>query len=97
MRVPSSTPAGILTESVRSRVTRPEPPHFSQGFSIVWPRPPQLGHVRSMAKKPCWARTRPCPAQVLQIAGFEPALAPEPAQPSQVAKVGSLIVAVLPL
>jgi len=35
-----------------------------------------------MAKKPCWARTRPCPAHVLQIVGFEPALAPVPPQPS---------------
>jgi hypothetical protein len=32
----------------------------------------------------------------LHVVGFEPAFAPEPAQPSQVAEVGSLIVAVLP-
>ena len=37
-----------------------------------------------MAKKPCWARTRPWPAQVWQVVGLEPALAPEPPQASQV-------------
>ena len=63
---------------------------------MVWPRPWQVGQVRSMAKKPCCARTRPWPAQVLQVAGLEPALAPEPAQVSQVTEVGSLIVAFLP-
>src|SRR5664280_3892639 len=78
MRVPSSTPAGTLTDSVRSRVTRPAPPQRSHGLSIVTPRPPQVGQVRSMAKKPCWARTRPWPAQVLQVVGLEPVLAPEP-------------------
>ena len=34
--------------------------------------------MRSMAKKPCCARTRPWPPQVLQVTGFEPARAPEP-------------------
>ncbi len=94
--MPSSTPAGMLTESVRSRVTRPEPPHFSQGLSIVWPRPWQVGQVRSIAKKPCCARTRPCPAQVLQVVGLEPAFAPVPEQVSQDTAVGILIAAVLP-
>ena len=35
MRVPSSTPAGMLTESVRSLVLRPVPAHFSHGVSIA--------------------------------------------------------------
>src|SRR5271167_4832899 len=96
MRVPSSTPAGTLTDSVRSRVTRPEPPQRSHGLSIVWPRPWHVGQVLSIAKNPCCARTRPWPAQVLQVVGFDPAFAPEPEQVSQVSEVGSLIVAVLP-
>src|SRR5271170_7932373 len=87
MRVPSSTPAGTLTESVRSLVTRPAPEHLSHGFSIVCPRPLQEGQVRSMAKKPCCARTRPWPPQVLQVTGLEPARAPEPAQASQATEV----------
>ena len=44
MRVPSSTPAGTLTDRVRSRVTRPAPAQF--------------GQVRSIEKKPCVARER---------------------------------------
>ena len=96
MRVPSSTPAGTLTDSVRSRVTRPEPEHLSQGFSMVWPRPWQDGQVRSMAKKPCCARTRPWPPQVRQVTGFEPARAPDPEQASQLTEVGILMVAFLP-
>ena len=49
-----------------------------------------------MAKKPCCARTRPCPPQVLQVAGLEPARAPEPEQASHATEVGMRIVAVLP-
>ena len=64
---------------------------------MVWPRPWQVGQVRSMAKKPCWARTRPWPAQVRQVTGLEPGFAPEPGQASQATLVGSLIEAFLPL
>ena len=78
MRVPSSTPAGTFTESVFSFCTRPDPLHERQGFSITWPDPPQPGQVRSMVKKPCWARTLPIPRQVGQVIGREPASAPEP-------------------
>ena len=52
MRVPSSTPAGTLTESVRSRVTRPDPAQTGQGLSMTSPRPWQPGQVRSKVKKP---------------------------------------------
>ena len=61
------------------------------------PRPWQVGQVRSMAKKPCCARTRPWPAQVGQVLGLEPFLAPVPSQDSQVTEVGSFSVAVLPV
>src|SRR5262249_61223715 len=96
MRVPSSTPGGMLTESVRSRVTRAEPEQDGQGLSITWPRPWQLGQVRSRVKKPWAWRMRPCPAQVGQALGRVPGLAPEPEQASQVTEVGLLICAVLP-
>ena len=88
MRVPSSTPAGMLTDSVRSRVTRPEPEQDAQGLSITWPRPWQFGQVRSSVKKPWAWRTRPWPPQVAQVFGLVPALAPEPEQASQVTEVG---------
>ena len=96
MRVPSSTPAGMLTESWRSRVTRPEPAQAVQGLSIISPRPWQVGQVRSMAKKPCCARTRPWPWHIEQVRGLAPGLAPEPAQVSQETEVGSFRLAVLP-
>src|ERR1700758_5768465 len=95
MRVPSSTPAGIFTDSVRSRVTRPEPAHDSHGVSIDWPRPWQFGQVRSSVKKPCAWRTRPWPPHIGQVFGLVPALAPEPEQASQVTEVGKRIWAVL--
>src|SRR5262249_8400932 len=96
MRVPSSTPAGMLTESARSRVTRPEPEQDGQGLSMTWPRPWQAGQVRSSVKKPLAGRVRPRPPQVGQALGLVPALAPEPEQPSQVTEVGMRTWAVLP-
>src|SRR5262245_44994050 len=96
MRVPSSTPAGILTESARSRVTRPDPEQVGQGLSITWPRPWQLTHVRSSVKKPWAWRILPCPPQVGQALGFVPALAPEPEHGSQVTDVGMRTCATFP-
>ena len=84
MRVPSSTPIGMVTDSVRSRVTRPAPLQDGHGVSMVSPRPWQEGQVRSMVKKPWLARTLPTPPQVRQVVGAVPALAPEPEQLSQV-------------
>src|SRR5262249_36578965 len=88
MRVPSSTPEGMLTESERSRVTRPEPEQEGQGLSITCPRPWQAGHVRSNVKNPCAWRMRPCPPQVGQALRRVPDLAPAPEQASQVTEVG---------
>ncbi len=96
MRVPSSTPFGMLMESVRSFVWRPVPPQPWQGSSITSPRPWQEMQARSMAKKPCCARMRPEPPQVGQVFGLVPGLAPEPVQMSQVTLVGTRISAALP-
>ena len=90
-------PAGMLTDSERSSVTRPWPAHLVQGSVMVWPRPWQVGQVRSTEKKPCAARTLPAPPQVEQVVGWVPGLAPEPEQASQVIEVGTLICAVLPV
>ena len=96
MRVPSSTPAGILTDSMRSRVTRPAPEQDGHGLSITWPRPWQAGQVRSRVKKPWAWRMRPAPAQVGQVLGLVPLLAPVPEQASQATEVGIRICAALP-
>src|SRR5436190_1528410 len=97
MRVPSSTPAGILIDSVRSRVTLPAPPQAEQGSEITWPRPWQLGQVRSTVKKPWLDLTAPIPPQVGHVLGCVPALPPAPLQASQVTDAGTRICAVLPV
>lgn len=55
------------------------------------PEPPQRGQARSMEKKPCEARTRPWPLQVVQAVGLVPGLAPVPSQASQVMAAGTTI------
>jgi hypothetical protein len=87
----------MLTESVRSFVTRPWPPQAVQGSEITWPRPWQVGHVRSTVKKPDCERTAPWPPQVAQVLGAEPGLAPEPLQVSHATDEGTRICAVLPV
>src|SRR5881296_127919 len=88
MRVPSSTPGGMFTDSARSRVTRPEPEQDGHGLLITWQRPWQFGQVRSKLKKPCACWMLPCPPQAGHAFGRVPALAPEPEQASQVTDVG---------
>ncbi len=97
MRVPVSTPCGMLTDSDRSFWTRPAPAQALQGFLMIWPSPAQVGQVRSTVKKPCCARTLPMPEQVGQVVGSAPASEPEPWQTSQVTEVGTLIVFWRPL
>ena len=87
----------MLTESVRSFVTRPCPAQAVQGSEITWPRPWQVGQVRSTVKKPDCERTAPCPPQVEQVLGEEPGFAPVPLQVSQETEDGTRICAVLPV
>ncbi len=90
MRVPSSTPAGIATCSVRSRCTVPAPWQIRHGLRITRPAPPQVGQVRSTRKKPCCARTLPAPWQVAQVsAGAFLSSDPVPVQASQTTRVGT--------
>ena len=89
--VPSSTPAGMFTDSVRSLVTRPCPEQAPQGSEITRPRPWQVGQVRSTVKKPEDVRTAPWPLQVGQVLGLVPGLAPDPLHGSQETDVGTRI------
>src|SRR5579864_8721747 len=86
----------MLTASVFSRRTRPCPAQDLHGFSIVWPEPWQVGQGRSTVKKPCCDRTLPCPWQVRQLVGRDPASAPLPLQESQCTKVATRTVVCLP-
>ena len=76
MRVPSSTPAGILTDRLRRLSARPSPSQLAQGSAITSPLPRQVGQPRSTTKKPCWARTLPAPPQVEQVCARLCPLAP---------------------
>ena len=78
-------------------MTRPWPPQAPQGSEMTWPRPWQVGQVRSTVKKPDCERTAPAPPQVPQVLGLDPALAPVPLQVSQVTDEGTRICAVLPV
>src|SRR5262245_47505145 len=91
MRVPSSTPGGMSTDSVRSFCIWPEPLHCLHGLRTTRPAPRHFGHVRSMVKKPWLARTFPCPEQVEQVSGLLPASAPEPLQLSHSTRLGTRI------
>ncbi len=89
--MPSSTPCGMLTDSVFSLRTRPAPEHVEHGLSMTWPAPPQDEQVRSMVKKPCWLRTLPRPWQERHAVGRLPGAAPAPPQLSHSTEVGTLI------
>ena len=94
--MPSSTPGGMVTDSVFSRCTRPLPPHASHGSLITRPVPLQVGQVRSTVKNPCWARTRPAPRQLGQTPGGEPLALPVALHTSQPTVLGTRICACLP-
>src|SRR5439155_337374 len=78
MRVPSLTPAGILTVYRLVRRSRPEPPQRGQGSSITVPLPRQRGQGCDRAKNPWLSATTPRPWHSGQIFGVVPGFAPEP-------------------
>src|SRR5215470_16385299 len=96
MRVPSSTPAGMLTDSERSLRTRPAPPQLRHGFSMIRPAPWQATQVRSMVKKPWLALTLPLPWHDGQLIELEPFSPPLPWQLSHLTELGTRMVACLP-
>ena len=67
-RVPWSTPAGILTVSVRRERTRPSPEHSRHGSGMIEPKPRQAAHGRRVRISPrnerCTSATSPWPWQV---------------------------------
>ena len=77
--MPSSTPAGMVTFSSRSRDTRPWPRQPGHGCRLMRPSPRQLGQGRATVRKPWVKRTWPWPRHVPQTSGWLPASTPEPA------------------
>ena len=72
-RIPSPTPAGILTLISRRARTRPSPPHRWHGSGMTSPTPRQVGHGRDVITWPsserCTLWTSPRPPQVSQATG----------------------------
>ena len=79
-RVPVLTPAGTLIFSSKRSRTNPVPPQLLQGFSIILPVPPHLGHVCVKRIKPFEDVTCPRPLQVGHVFFSDPGSAPEPLQ-----------------
>jgi len=84
MWMPFSTPAGILTLTVRRVRTRPSPEHSGHGVRITLPKPLQRGHGREVITWPrnerCTCCTSPRPMQVSQVSGWVPGAQPDPSQ-----------------
>ena len=67
MSLPLSIPAGILIFRVWLFLTVPVPRQAGHGSEMTKPRPPQVGQVRDMEKKPLDWRIWPAPPQVGQV------------------------------
>ena len=59
---------------------------------MTLPLPWHFGQVCWMLKKPCCMRTWPWPAQVVQVTGWVPGLAPLPWQVSHLSQLGTRMV-----
>src|SRR5512138_1390921 len=96
MVFPVSTPAGILTDNVRSRSTRFLPRQVGQGSVITRPSPPQREQVREMLKNPCCMWICPVPRQLEQVLTPSLDFAPVPSQVSHRSQRGTRILFVVP-
>src|SRR6056297_666167 len=81
---PLSIPGGIVTLSFCGFDITPFPLHMSQGFSMMYPSPLQVGHGEAIEKKPELLRTCPLPPQVGHTLRPLPVSAPLPPQEGQV-------------
>src|SRR5579875_280474 len=89
MRLPSRTPAGMLT-LIRLTVRRaPEPLQVGQGSSITVPEPWQLEHGWEIEKIPWLWDSTPRPWQTGHTRGEVPGFAPEPWQVGHGWEVGT--------
>ena len=69
--MPSSTPAGTFTDTVRRARTRPSPPQLPHGCGITVPMPAQVGHGRLVITWPRKDRCTLCtsPRPLAGVAG----------------------------
>lgn len=100
MRVPLSTPAGILTVRVRRDRTRPSPAHSGHGVGTTVPKPWHCGQGREVMTWPRKDRvtwdTSPRPRHMSQVCAAVPGAAPSPLQVPQVTAVSTWMSLVVP-
>src|SRR6516164_1361053 len=78
IRLPSWTPAGMLTRSLRTLRCAPVPLHVVHGSSITVPEPPQFEHGWEIEKIPWLWDSIPRPSHTGHTLGVVPGLAPVP-------------------
>ena len=78
IRLPSRTPAGMLTRSRRTDRCAPLPPQVGHGSSITVPVPWQLEHGWEIEKMPWLWDSMPRPSHTGHTLGTVPGFAPEP-------------------
>src|SRR5438270_2815709 len=80
IRLPSLTPAGMLTRSRFTVLCAPDPPHVGHGSSITVPVPWQLEHGWAIEKIPWLSVSTPRPPHTGHTFGVVPGFAPVPWQ-----------------
>ena len=99
--MPSATPGGMRTPTVRRERTRPSPPHCRHGSGITSPKPRQLGHGREVTTWPrnerCTLCTSPRPLQMSHIVGTLPGAQPDPVHSPQSTAVSTVRSRVTPV
>lgn len=100
MRVPLSTPAGILTVSVRRERMRPSPAHSWHGVGTTVPKPWHCGQGREVMTWPRNERvtceTSPRPRHMSQVCAEVPGAAPSPLHVVQTTAVSTWMSLVVP-
>src|SRR5690606_16329260 len=93
MRVPESTPAGILMVSDRRVRTLPSPEHSPHGRGLTVPYPWHCGHGRVVITWPrndrCTWLTSPWPPHVGQVVSDDPGAVPSPLHAMQTIAVST--------
>ena len=90
MRLPSCTPAGMLTRRRLTPRVAPLPLQVGQGDSITVPLPPQREHGCEIENMPCPCDSIPRPLAARADVGVVPGRAPVPLQVAQRLDTGTV-------
>src|SRR3954452_17849154 len=89
-RLPSLTPAGMLTRYFLTVRVAPLPLHVGHGSSMTVPLPWHCEHGWEIENSPWPCDSTPRPLQRGQVRGLVPGLAPVPVQVEQIWETGTL-------